>query len=849
MYKKLSMLISGFLVASLAARAADQTWDPDGNSVSDGGSGIWNTTSNFWLGGTIWVNGNNAIFGDAGANYTVSVVDGGVTVGNLTYEGSNKLQFKSVTDNLGVINIASGGATWDTGGGEIEFLNNQTADISLSIGSGDTLTVNGGGTFDTGEKPTSANWSAAGATLDVTGATTVRGNAGSVGQFSTVKMADGSKFIHERNGDQTYANNWELGAGTVTFDNRWGRNYTLSGNISGTGGLKAQYMGNKELRLYGNNTFSGGLEVSTSSRVVVQEASDLGSVDNDITLSAGGILKAEGVDFGSSREIILSGTGGSIINAGANTFGGKITGAGNLQIGNSVYSGNVNTMTLTGNSDYTGSTTIERGTIKLGVTDALPAGTVLTIGGGGSTSQLSMNGYDQTIAGLTIAGSNTRQIRNDSATDSTLTINVADGNSYSYGANVVGSGTINIVKAGAGSQTISRTAGFTTAIGDLAVNGGDLIWNVASGEIGGSVSVGASGTLQVGNGGATGTIDNKNVANNGLVHVNRSDTTSYGGVISGTGGMKVTGGGTHTLNAAQTYTGDTEIDIGKITAGVANTLSSSSVLRVGGASGGTSIFEVNGLDQQVGGLQSVGSVQTRAIDNNGGSTATLTLNVGVGESYNWNSNFRGTDALNLVKTGAGTQIMSKANYSTALGDVTVNGGELVWNSTVGGGSAMSGTMTVGVNGLLSGSGLIEGATTVAGNLNPGNSPGTMTFNDALTLESTATLTLEITGTDSSEYDILANDGGDILSAGGTLVFDTTGYTATLDDTFTVFTNWGGFAGSFDSISGTDLGDGLSLDTTNLLVDGTVTVIPEPATLGLLAAFGGGIMFVRRRFMI
>jgi hypothetical protein len=29
----------------------------------------------------------------------------------------------------------------------------------------------------------------------------------------------------------------------------------------------------------------------------------------------------------------------------------------------------------------------------------------------------------------------------------------------------------------------------------------------------------------------------------------------------------------------------------------------------------------------------------------------------------------------------------------------------------------------------------------------------------------------------------------------------------------------------------------------------VTVIPEPATLGLLGAFGGGILFIRRRFMI
>lgn len=30
---------------------------------------------------------------------------------------------------------------------------------------------------------------------------------------------------------------------------------------------------------------------------------------------------------------------------------------------------------------------------------------------------------------------------------------------------------------------------------------------------------------------------------------------------------------------------------------------------------------------------------------------------------------------------------------------------------------------------------------------------------------------------------------------------------------------------------------------------SITAIPEPATLGLVAAFGGGIMFIRRRLMI
>ena len=41
------------------------------------------------------------------------------------------------------------------------------------------------------------------------------------------------------------------------------------------------------------------------------------------------------------------------------------------------------------------------------------------------------------------------------------------------------------------------------------------------------------------------------------------------------------------------------------------------------------------------------------------------------------------------------------------------------------------------------------------------------------------------------------------------------------------------------------GGGIFLD--NITVD--VSTLPEPATLGLVGAFGGVILFIRRRFMI
>ena len=52
-----------------------------------------------------------------------------------------------------------------------------------------------------------------------------------------------------------------------------------------------------------------------------------------------------------------------------------------------------------------------------------------------------------------------------------------------------------------------------------------------------------------------------------------------------------------------------------------------------------------------------------------------------------------------------------------------------------------------------------------------------------------------------------------------------------------------FAGTFDTINGTSLGDGLSWDTSKLYTQGSITVVPEPST----ALIGGlGILALLRR---
>ena len=67
-----------------------------------------------------------------------------------------------------------------------------------------------------------------------------------------------------------------------------------------------------------------------------------------------------------------------------------------------------------------------------------------------------------------------------------------------------------------------------------------------------------AGTLQLGNGGTSGSIVG-DVVDNGTFAVNRSDTFTFNGAISGSGAFAQIGTGTTVLTGANTYTGGTTI--------------------------------------------------------------------------------------------------------------------------------------------------------------------------------------------------------------------------------------------------------------------------------------------------
>jgi autotransporter-associated beta strand protein/probable HAF family extracellular repeat protein len=74
----------------------------------------------------------------------------------------------------------------------------------------------------------------------------------------------------------------------------------------------------------------------------------------------------------------------------------------------------------------------------------------------------------------------------------------------------------------------------------------------------------SGGTLQVGNGGTTGTLPSGNVVNDGKVSFNRSNSITISNTISGTGSVEHKGTGTLTLSGTNTYSGGTVLNGGTL---------------------------------------------------------------------------------------------------------------------------------------------------------------------------------------------------------------------------------------------------------------------------------------------
>jgi hypothetical protein len=147
-------------------------------------------------------------------------------------------------------------------------------------------------------------------------------------------------------------------------------------------------------------------------------------------------------------------------------------------------------------------------------------------------------------------------------------------------------------------------------------------------------------------------------------------------------------------------------------------------------------------------------------------------------------------------------------------------------------------------------GRIEGAGQViapaivnAGRIAPGSSPGLLTIDSDLQMETTSALEIEIDGALAGDFDVLAIKGD--ASLGGELsVARLAGYTPALGDSFTVMTMAGVRSGEFATTTFHDFGAGVRFSVLYNEHDVTLGVIavPEPGTWVMLLA-GLGLVVV------
>ena len=114
--------------------------------------------------------------------------------------------------------------------------------------------------------------------------------------------------------------------------------------------------------------------------------------------------------------------------------------------------------------------------------------------------------------------------------------------------------------------------GMISGSGSLVQSGTGTTILTGSNSYSGGTTISA-GTLQIGDGGTSGSIAG-DVVDNSMLAFDRSDTLAFGGVISGSGSLLQAGTGTTILTGANSYTGGTTISAGTLQIGDGGTTGS-----------------------------------------------------------------------------------------------------------------------------------------------------------------------------------------------------------------------------------------------------------------------------------
>ncbi len=626
------------------------------------GDSTWlGTASNLWTNSVNWASGlpGSGATADFTGNGAATVdLNGNQSVGGFLFSGNvgYTLGDGALTIGSGGIAVSSPGAgsVTDTFSGSIAFSGSLTP---ISVGANATLALAGAAVSGT-----ALTLSGAGA-LTMTGSSTFTGGATVNG--GTLQIGSGGAGASFSGAIADNA--------AVQFNH--GDTWTYGGIISGTGSLAHSGVGT--LILTANSTYSGGTTINAGG---LQFGNGGAS-----GLVSGNFVNNGVVTFDRSDDLtyanVISGSG-SLVKIGADTviismdqtYSGTTTiSSGTLQLGNGGASGTVAgdiinnsklifnrsgaTLDFSGNITGTGSLTKSgSATVRLGGADTFSGG--ITINGG--------------VLTIGTAGA-TGSITSDVVDGSTLIFNRTT--NYSYGGNISGSGSIYKVNS-----NILTLTGSNTYAGVTHIEGGELNFTSLS-------NLGNGGTITLDGGALQWATGNTADISARTVFVDTGggnlDTNGNNVILAniignnGSGVLTKSGLGTLTLQGANTFTGGMNLNAGVLNFSALGNLGSGNLTFNGGTL------------QWAGGNTADISARTVSILSGG-----ATLDTG-SNSFTFASAIGNSGLGSLTKVGSGKLTLTGSN--TYVGSTIVNNGALRIGSGGATGS-IAGALTVGING-------------------------------------------------------------------------------------------------------------------------------------------------------
>lgn len=244
-------------------------------------------------------------------------------------------------------------------------------------------------------------------------------------------------------------------------------------------------------------------------------------------------------------------------------LGGDLTGSGLL-----LSASTGQTLTLNGNNSHAGGTRAYAGTLLLGSNTAAGTGTLQLANQSGSADAAVLTNGAVTI-------SNGVTIKTGSSGTATLGGNTAAASTFSGGITLER----DLIVSAAAGGTVSFTNALTGTTAKVSKDGAGAVVLAGTNTYKGATTIN-TGTLQLGNGGTTGTLSiDSAITNNSALTINRSNAVAQGtdfsgAAITGTGELIKLGAGSLTLNATNTYGGATQVNAGSLILTSAGTIAS-----------------------------------------------------------------------------------------------------------------------------------------------------------------------------------------------------------------------------------------------------------------------------------